>query len=269
MSREYKLTQKDMDTINAILCSNHSIDDFFAFTLVLADTVDVSDNEAFSDAALVDIAKHAIGKKGYVKYLKSPSRECFIFKAEVIEDATKKDPLKGNTSKSVKVYCCMPNTEMNKEAINYLRSKHNISLSTHYGVSNMICSCCGSSVDTCLHQKGCTYDGVLCCSIITDVYDFYGFEIDCRYNERTFTYPFAPGDIVYQLEKAPSSVVADYVEIDKIEITALKGARFHYVQCIYGPDTTEIYSEGYFTEFDVGKTMFVDEEERDKMRNLK
>lgn len=267
MSREYKLTQNDMDTINAILCSNHSIDDFFAFTLVLADNVDISNNEAFSDAALIDIANHAICKSGYIRLLKSPSRECFIFKSEVVEDSTKKEPLKGNAAKSVKVYCCMPNTEMNKEVINYLRSKHKIGLTTHYGVSNTICSCCGSSVDACFHQKGCTYDGDLCCHIFTDVYDLYGFEIDCRYNERTFTYPFAPGDIVYQLEKMPSTV-ADYVEIDKIEITA-EGTRFYYIQCIYGPDTTEIYSEGYFTEFDVGKTMFVDEEERDKMRNLK
>lgn len=79
----------------------------------------------------------------------------------------------------------------------------------------------------------------------------------------TITLPVMPGDIVYFLKED----YHDSAEVTRIEISKNRIDVF-WVQYEQSPDVTEIWDVGSFSIDEIGKTVFLTAEERDKARTL-
>lgn len=168
-------TEEELKLINNYTRREFKADEVYVFSVTLCDNDVDRDFERFTVESLFELEKLFVGKTGIVDHeSRSKNQTARIFKCKV-EAVEGKKTVTGDDYFRLTARAYIPVTEGNKETIASIDSGIKKEVSVGCAVSKSICSVCGQKFlsQKCNHQKGNTYDGVLCYAELTDPYDAY------------------------------------------------------------------------------------------------
>ncbi len=160
-------TAAQMDAINAQAHGTLTPDQVYVFSLRLCDDQVDRDFEKFDTQALPGLAKLFIGKTGIVDHRwSSDSQVARIFQTQVVRD---------NGISFIKAWAYIRRGGSNDEVIADIEAGIKKEVSVGCAMASAVCSVCGKPYGSCGHQKGESYDGLLCCAILKEPVDAYEF----------------------------------------------------------------------------------------------
>ena len=160
-------TAVQLDAINAQAKAQLTEDQIYVFSVRLCDDQVDRDGERFDTAALPELARLFIGKTGIVDHRWSADKQIArIFETQVIQDAG---------ISYIKAWAYIRRGGDNDEIIADIEAGIKKEVSVGCAMGRAVCSICGSDYGACGHQKGQSYDGQVCCSILKEPMDAYEF----------------------------------------------------------------------------------------------
>lgn len=182
MNKEFKtnispceVSELDLERINRFTLKKLNADEVFTFNVILCDNDIDRDGERFDIDALHQLAKLFVGVTGIFDHdPKSANQSARIYAAECVA-VPGRVTAAGEEYVCVKAKAYMPISEKNAALISDINAGIKKEVSVSCAVGGFTCSVCGSDMryDPCRHIKGETYDGKLCCCILSDVSDAY------------------------------------------------------------------------------------------------
>lgn len=170
-----ELTAEELEKINRLTRREFSAEELYCFRVVLCDNEVDRDLEQFDPATLEQLAGLFVGKTGIRDHQPSSQNQ----QARIYEAAVEQFPGKYNSLGEQ--YCAlvarayMVRTESNRDLILEIEAGIKKEVSVGCSVRESVCSICGANRTLCAcgHQKGETYDGRLCYTILRDAQDAY------------------------------------------------------------------------------------------------
>lgn len=170
-----KADAADIKLINQFSMKELTPDDVFCFNVSLCNNDVDRDMERFTDEALDGLAKLFTGKPGISDHRWSAEKQVArIYRCEVVDEPGKKTAL-GTQYKYLRASAYMLRTNANKKMIDAIEGGIIKEVSVGCAMAECNCSVCGEPINTCGHRKGETYDGKLCCGVLSDPVDAYEF----------------------------------------------------------------------------------------------
>lgn len=169
------MTQETLDKINKFARRPLTEDEVYTFSVILCDNDIDRDLERFSDAALETLKEIFIGRTGIFDHdASSANQNARIYSTEVVTDDTKTTS-DGRPYRYLKAEAYMVRTDDNRNLIAEIDGGIKKEVSISCSAAKRICSVCGRdrNENGCSHQKGVSYSGRLCHSILDDITDAY------------------------------------------------------------------------------------------------
>lgn len=164
-------TPEEMEQINRYTRRDYHPEEVYTFSLVLCDNEIDRDWERFSLTALEELQTLFLGKTCILDHeRKSVNQTARIYETEV-------ETVAGRVTKSGEPYtrltarAYLPRTAKTGETIELIDSGILKEVSISCAVKQSLCSVCGK--ETCGHQRGKVYGGVLCCRVLSEATDAY------------------------------------------------------------------------------------------------
>lgn len=161
----------EMELINRYTRREYKEDEVYTFSLVLCDNEIDRDFERFSVSALDELKTLFLGKTCILDHeRKSVNQTARIY-------ATETETVPGRVTKSGEPYtrltarAYLPRTAKTVETIELIDSGILKEVSISCAVKTVTCSVCGK--ESCGHQSGKVYGGVLCCRVLSNATDAY------------------------------------------------------------------------------------------------
>ena len=162
-----KPTAAQLEAINAQAKAALTEDAVYVFSVRLCDDQVDRDGERFDTAALPALAKLFLGKTGIVDHRwSSDNQVARIFETQVVQE---------NGVSYIKAWAYIRRGGSADEVIADIEAGIKKEVSVGCSMGRAVCSVCGSDYGSCGHQKGETYDGAVCCAILTEPMDAYEF----------------------------------------------------------------------------------------------
>ena len=156
-----------LDAINAQAKGTMTAEQVYVFSVKLCDDQVDRDGERFDTAALPELARLFIGKTGIADHCWSADRQIArIFETQVVKEAG---------VSYIKAWAYIRRGGDNDEVIADIEAGIKKEVSVGCAMGRAVCSVCGSDYGTCGHQKGQSYDGLVCCAILQEPMDAYEF----------------------------------------------------------------------------------------------
>ena len=160
-------TAAQLEAINAQAKGKLTAEQVYVFSLRLCDDQVDRDHERFDTAALPGLAKLFIGKTGIVDHRwSSDNQVARIFETQVVKE---------DGISYIKAWAYIRRGGNADEIIADIEAGIKKEVSVGCAMGRSVCSVCGSEYGTCGHQKGESYDGLLCCAILCEPMDAYEF----------------------------------------------------------------------------------------------
>lgn len=169
------VSPKELEKINQYTRREFQAGELYAFSVVLCDNQVDRDFECFTKAALEKLKELFLGKTGIFDHsLQSGGQTARIYDCQVETLPERKTQL-GEPYSRLVARAYLPRTAKNQDFITELDSGIKKEVSVGCAVNRLCCSVCGEDLKkgSCRHQKGKTYDGRLCCTVLDDPYDAY------------------------------------------------------------------------------------------------
>ena len=162
-----------LDKINKFTRRDFSQEELYTFSVILCDNDIDRDGERFSDEALESLKTLFIGKTGIFDHNASSSNQnARIFDTEIISDDSRTTK-HGTTYKYLKGTAYMIRTDENKNLISEIDGGIKKEVSISCCADEKLCSVCGNTISSCIHEKGKYYNGKLCHTILNKISDAY------------------------------------------------------------------------------------------------
>lgn len=160
-------TAAQLEAINHLAKAQLTAEQVYVFSLRLCDNQVDRDFERFDEGALPGLAKLFLGKTGIVDHKWSSDKQVArIFETQVVKE-------KGVSY--IKAWAYIRRGGANDEIIADIEAGIKKEVSVGCAMGRAVCSVCGSEYGTCGHQKGESYDGQVCCSILQEPMDAFEF----------------------------------------------------------------------------------------------
>lgn len=168
------MDKETLDKISAMTRRRFKAEELYTFPVVLCHNDIDRDGERFSDAALDEMQPLFIGKAGIFDHnVSAENQSARIYDTEVVEDPERTTAW-GGTYRYLKGYAYMVRTDSNKDFITEIDAGIKKEVSVSCSVSRRLCSVCGAKIGTgCEHEKGKSYDGQICHTVLEGVEDAY------------------------------------------------------------------------------------------------
>ena len=160
-------TAVQLEAINAQAKAQLTAEQVYVFSLRLCDDQVDRDGERFDTAALPALAKLFLGKTGIVDHKwSSDAQVARIFSTEVVRE---------DGVSYIKAWAYIRRGGAAEEVIADIEAgiKKEVSVGCSMGMA--VCSVCGGEYGSCGHQKGESYDGMVCHAILKEPMDAYEF----------------------------------------------------------------------------------------------
>ena len=160
-------TAVQLEAINHLAKAQLTAEQVYVFSLRLCDNQVDRDFERFDEGALPGLARLFLGKTGIVDHKWSSDKQVArIFETQVVKE-------KG--ASYIKAWAYIRRGGANDEIIADIEAGIKKEVSVGCAMGRAVCSVCGSEYGTCGHQKGESYDGQVCCSILQEPMDAFEF----------------------------------------------------------------------------------------------
>ena len=160
-------TAVQLEAINHLAKAQLTAEQVYVFALRLCDDQVDRDFERFDEGALPGLARLFLGKTGIVDHKWSSDKQVArIFETQVVKE-------KGVSF--IKAWAYIRRGGANDEIIADIEAGIKKEVSVGCAMGRAVCSVCGSEYGTCAHQKGESYDGQVCCSILQEPMDAFEF----------------------------------------------------------------------------------------------
>ena len=160
-------TAVQLEAINHLAKAQLTAEQVYVFSLRLCDNQVDRDFERFDEGALPGLARLFLGKTGIVDHKWSSDKQVArIFETQVVKE-------KGVSF--IKAWAYIRRGGANDEIIADIEAGIKKEVSVGCAMGRAVCSVCGSEYGTCAHQKGESYDGQVCCSILQEPMDAFEF----------------------------------------------------------------------------------------------
>ncbi|CAB1255443.1 conserved protein of unknown function [Ruminococcaceae bacterium BL-6] len=174
-----KISEREMERINAYTRRPFAAKEVYAFSLVLCDNEIDRDWERFTIPALKKLEKLFLGKTGIFDHSgKSSDQTARIFSTALETDPEKRTRA-GEPYTRLTARAYLPRTQKNADLIMELESGIKKEVSVGCAVGSASCSVCGADLKrgACGHRKGKSYsvkgEEILCCAVLDDPQDAY------------------------------------------------------------------------------------------------
>lgn len=167
------VTAEELKQINTYTRRDLSEDEVYVFSVVLCDNDIDRDNERFTVESLFALEKLFVGKTGIIDHNPSAKNQTArIFSCEV-EAVSGMKTATGDDYFRLKARAYMPKCDGNRDVITALDSGIIKEVSVGCAVEKTVCSICGEDIERCIHRKGESYGGKICCGELLNPYDAY------------------------------------------------------------------------------------------------
>lgn len=169
------VSPQELEKINQYTRREFQAQELYTFSVVLCDNQVDRDFECFTKAALEKLKELFLGKTGIFDHsMRSGGQTARIYDCRVETLPERKNQL-GEPYSRLVARAYLPRTAKNQDFITELDSGIKKEVSVGCAVNRLRCSICGEDLKkgACRHQKGKTYDGRLCCTVLDDPYDAY------------------------------------------------------------------------------------------------
>lgn len=167
------VTAEELELINTYTRRNLSEDEVYVFSVILCDNDIDRDNERFTVESLFALEKLFVGKTGIIDHNPSAKNQTArIFACEVEAVSTMKTQT-GDDYFRLKARAYMPRCDGNRDVITAIDSGIIKEVSVGCAVEKTVCSICGEDIERCVHRKGESYGGKVCCGELINPYDAY------------------------------------------------------------------------------------------------
>lgn len=162
-----KTSAEDMRLINGFAKRELKAEDVYTFTLVAADTKIDRDYECFTPETLEELSKLFVGTTIIMDHCPSAMNQS----ARVFRSYTRAAPDDENTTQlMVDAYTIR---EGNEELIGKIDGGILKEVSVGCAIRQKRCTVCGKDFGRCRHEKGKSYNGVLCAAALDGATDAY------------------------------------------------------------------------------------------------
>jgi hypothetical protein len=171
-----KIPEKDeLSKINKYTRREFTADEIYTFSVVLCDNEIDRDNERFTTQALNKLSELFLGKTGIFNHsMQTQNQKARIYDCCVEEDDSR-------ITKAGEKYCrlvakaYLPKCDRNNDFILELESGIKKEVSVGCAVGSVSCSICGADLRSggCHHIKGKSYNGKICCAVLSEPTDAY------------------------------------------------------------------------------------------------
>ena len=160
-------TAAQLEAINAQARAQLKEEQVYVFSLRLCDDQVDRDGERFDTAALPALAKLFLGKTGIVDHKwSSDAQVARIFATEVVKE---------EGVSYIKAWAYIRRGGHAEEVIADIEAGIKKEVSVGCSMGRAVCSVCGGEYGSCGHQKGESYDGMVCHAILKEPMDAYEF----------------------------------------------------------------------------------------------
>ncbi len=169
------VSPRELEKINQYTRREFQAQELYVFSVVLCDNQVDRDFECFTKAALEKLKELFLGKTGIFDHsMRSGGQTARIYDCQV-ETLPERTTQLGEPYSRLVARAYLPRTAKNQDFITELDSGIKKEVSVGCAVNRLRCSICGEDLKkgACRHQKGKTYDGKLCCTVLDDPYDAY------------------------------------------------------------------------------------------------
>lgn len=166
---------EELAQINAMTVRELAADEVFTFNVILCDNEIDRDFERFDDSALEKMAELFVGTTGIFDHVpKSGNQTARIYSAACVREDGRVNSY-GEPYVCLKAKAYIPRTAKNADLIADIESGIRKEVSVSCAAESCTCSICGADMrfGGCRHLKGESYDGKLCCGILSDITDAY------------------------------------------------------------------------------------------------
>lgn len=170
---EKRVSEKDLDLINALAQKKLEAEEVYTFTVRLCDNEVDREWERFPRETLEELAGMFVGKSGIFDHNWSAAGQTArIYKAQVVEEPEQVTRA-GDPVCYLKGWAYMLRTEANADLIAEIEGGIKKEVSVGCSVEQEVCSVCGEPMGKCRHVKGRTYNGKLCWGELKGAKDAY------------------------------------------------------------------------------------------------
>lgn len=175
MDMEFVFDEAELEKVNRFTRSRVTAEQVYAFPIVLCDNEIDRDGERFSVEALEKLSELFVGKTGIFDHdPKGEKQTSRIYECEVRRDESRITAC-GEAYACLYAKAYMMRTESNRDLITEIEGGIKKEVSVSCSVGSRVCSVCGSDRQSspCGHIKGRSYDGKVCCDILSEPSDAY------------------------------------------------------------------------------------------------
>lgn len=167
------ITDDELKMINVYTRRELSADEVYVFSVVLCDNDIDRDNERFTVESLYALEKMFVGKTGIIDHNPSAKNQTARIFACCVEAVSGMKTKTGDDYFRLKARAYMPKSEGNRDIISAIDSGIIKEVSVGCAVEKTVCSICGEDMERCVHRKGESYGGKICCGELLNPYDAY------------------------------------------------------------------------------------------------
>lgn len=167
------VTDDELELINTYTRRNLSADEVYVFSVVLCDNDIDRDNERFTVESLFALEKLFVGKTGIIDHNPSAKNQTARIFSCGVEAVSGMKTKTGDDYFRLKARAYMPKSEGNRDVITAIDSGIIKEVSVGCAVEKTVCSICGEDMERCVHRRGESYGGKICCGELLNPYDAY------------------------------------------------------------------------------------------------
>lgn len=167
------VTDDELKMINAYTRRELNADEVYVFSVVLCDNDIDRDNERFTVESLFALEKLFVGKTGIIDHNPSAKNQTARIFSCGVEAVSGMKTKTGDDYFQLKARAYMPNSEGNRDVITAIDSGIIKEVSVGCAVEKTVCNICGEDMERCVHRKGESYGGKICCGELLNPYDAY------------------------------------------------------------------------------------------------
>ena len=167
-----QVSEEDLEQINTLTRRALKAEEVYTFAVRLCDNEIDRDCERFDEDTLEQLGKLFVGVSGVFDHQWSARGQAArIYRTQLVREA-------GLTSDGrpycwLKGWAYMMRTDENETLIAEIDGGIKREVSVGCAVEQVVCSVCGQELDSCLHEKGETYEGKVCHGVLKGAKDAY------------------------------------------------------------------------------------------------
>ena len=167
------VTDEELKLINAYSRRPLAREEVYVFGVVLCDNDIDRDGERFTVESLFALEKLFVGRTGIIDHNPSARNQTARIFACEVEAVSTMNTQTGDDYFRLKARAYMPRCEGNRDVIAAIDSGIIKEVSVGCAVEKTVCSICGEDIERCVHRKGESYGGKVCCGELLNPYDAY------------------------------------------------------------------------------------------------